>query len=135
MFLEEKLINHPVHISTQSKTSAFIPFCSFGPDLIGKTVEGFQGPVCDQFREKVVNGQVCFEADINQYKEDNENWEKVVRDGFSFIVDTNEEYDARNLIVRSISRDCGNKKKYPSSTFKRTDKEESFSIHLKTISK
>ena len=133
----EELINHPAHISNKRNLTAFIPFCSFGRDLIGKKLDRFQGPVCDQFKEKIVNGQVCFEADMNQYKEVTEDWEKVLQDGFSFIVDTNEEYDALNLMTKPkpVSGDIDNSKKYPSSTFKRTDSEQSFSILLKTISK
>ena len=62
-----RLINHPVHISEKEKLSAFIPFCSFGDDQFEK-VKDFQGSLCSLFREKVVFGQVCYEADINKLR-------------------------------------------------------------------
>ena len=124
-----------MHISTYTNISAFIPFCSFGSNLIGEKLGNFKGPVCDQFREKIVNGQICFEADMNQYKEGSENWEKALRDGFSFIVDTNEEYDVKNLMIKKTSGASEDERSYPSTIFKKAEKGDGFRILLKTISK
>ena len=95
----EELINHPAHISDRNTISAFIPFCSFGfnVDLIGEKLSNFQVPVCSLFRKKIFSGQVCYEADINQFK-----------NKISFIVDTNDEYDVKNLIQRQSSNSLEN---------------------------
>ena len=66
----EELINHPVHISDQTSLGTFIPFCSLGDHIIGRQSGHFQEPVCHLFREKIVRGQLCYEADINKYKVD-----------------------------------------------------------------
>ena len=102
----KEFINHPVHISDKKAPSTFIPFCSFGGS--GKELGNFQDSVCKVFREKIVNGQVCYEADVNQYKKDIVNWEEALQKGFSFIVDTNDEYDVKNLIREKISENNEN---------------------------
>ena len=92
-----RLVNHPVHVSEEEKLSAFIPFCSFEDGIC----EDFQGSLCRIFREKVVSGQVCYEADINQFKNNVHSWKRSLQRGFSFIVDTNEEYDVKNIITNN----------------------------------
>ena len=53
----EGLINHPVHITGNMISSAFIPFCSFGLSMgiFGEELTDFHVPVCRLFREKIVN--------------------------------------------------------------------------------
>ena len=95
----EELINFPVHISNKTNLAAFIPFCSFGQGLIGRELDQFEGGVCDLFRDKVVSGQLCYEAELNQFKKDGDIWEEDLQRGFSFIIDTNEEYDVKNIML------------------------------------
>ena len=45
----------------------------------------------------MVGGQVCYEADLNQFKK-NTNWENSLESGFGFIIDNNEEYDVKHLL-------------------------------------
>ena len=97
------MINHPVHISDNTNSSVFIPFCFFGGFSLGRESGDFQEPVCDLFKRKVVRGQVCYEAEINQFKEKVENWEEALQKGFSFIVDTNDEFDMKNLMEKNSS--------------------------------
>ena len=129
----EELINHPVHISDRTSLAAFIPFCSIGDDLGGKMVGNFSDPVCYLFREKIVNGQVCYEADVNQYKKDIVNWEEALQKGFSFIIDTNDEYNVKNLMERKASSERNEKRK-SHSTYRQTEEDNFFSILLRTIS-
>ena len=105
----EELINHPAHISDRNTISAFIPFCSFGfnVDLIGEKLSNFQVPVCSLFRKKIFSGQVCYEADLNQFK-NKIDWKRALKKGFSFILDTNDEYDVKNLFQRK-SRHLGSR--------------------------
>ena len=77
-----------------------------------------------------MDGQVCYQADVNQYKKDMENIEDVLQ--FNFIVDTNEEYDAFNLLKRT--EDQGKINTRYTSVFKKTATEKRFSVFLKTIS-
>ena len=67
---ELKLINHPVHITGENEISAFIPFCFLcdNIDIIGNPLEGFEIPVCSLFHEKIYGGQICYEADVNQFR-------------------------------------------------------------------
>ena len=127
----EALINHPVHLSSNG-LSAFIPFCFFGDDLsvTGKILGDFKVPTCNLFRETVVGGEVCYEADLNQFKK-NTNWEDSLQGGFGLIIDTNQEYDVKHLLRKKEER-----KEEKNKTFKiLKPSEKKFHIMLKTISK
>ena len=132
------MINHPVHISDEATISAFIPFCTFGDeaDRVGKWFDGFDFPVCSLFRERMVEGQVCYEADINQFKDkDTVNWVAALNRGFGFIVDTNEEYDVKNFYDSlGVSPETMEKTKKSFDVSKRPETEKTFRILLKTIS-
>ena len=132
----EGIINHPVHISDRTTISSFIPFCSLGDDadLVGEMLEGFQTPVCNLFREKVVAGQVCYEADINQFKHQ-VNWVEILTKGFGFLVDTNDEYDVKQSSRKSLDQDTSRKTKKSFDIYKHSQTENAFRILLKTISK
>ena len=128
------MINHPVHISESNTISAFIPFCSvgFNVHLAGKEFSNFQVPVCSLFREKIYSGQVCYEADLNQYKK-KLNWKKVLQEGLSLIIDTNDEFDVKNLLQRKSSPNHENR--FGFNSFKQTEDNNKFVVMLKTISK
>ena len=131
----ESLINHPVHIPDNSVKSAFIPFCSFGSsmELFGEELADFHVPVCRLFREKIVAGQVCYEADLNQFR-DRVNWKEALSAGLHLIIDTNDEYDAKNIMERK-ALELGKKNMGQSFNVFRNEKEEnSFKVLLKTIS-
>ena len=117
-----------------SSSSAFIPFCSFGlfEGILGEESPDFHVPVCRLFREKIVNGQVCYEADLNQYR-DRVNWKEALSSGLSLIIDTNDEYDVKNIMEKN---EPGQKEIGKSfNVFKDDKKDNTFTLMLKTISK
>lgn len=132
----EQLINHPVHISDKTNSSVFIPFCFFGGFSLGRESGGFQEPVCDLFKRKVVRGKVCYEADINQFKGKVENWEEALQKGFSFIVDTNDEFDMKNLMEKNsfISSKADGVRYLTVYHSQQSESEKKVNILLKTIS-
>ena len=131
----EGLINHPVHISDERIISALIPFCSLGlnADPAGKMFGSFQTPVCNLFKEKIVAGQVCYEADINQFKH-GVNWVDILTKGFGFLVDTNDEYDVKKSSRKSPEPETTKKMKNSFDIYKDSETEDTFRILLKTIS-
>ena len=130
----EGLINHPAHISDTNGLSAFIPFCSFGTKLTsGEQLNNFQGQFCSLFTEKIVDGQVCYEADINQFKNKLVPWDKTLQNGLRLIIDTNDEYDVKNILEKKSPIKRENFESF--DPFKNTEDESSFTILLKTISK
>ena len=130
----EKLINHPVHISDDESLTSFIPFCFVGEDLIGRKSAKFKDPVCNVFTEKVVSGRSCYEANLNKYKKEMVNWAEAEQIGLSFIIDTNDEYDVKNLMERESTEEKEELYLY-SSSYKKTNDEEEFEVLLDTISK
>ena len=77
-YLDERLLheasNHPVHILNSKgefSPSSFIPFCIFGDNLtaLGKNIDEFDVTVCNIFEAKVHNDQLCYEVDLDSYKD------------------------------------------------------------------
>ena len=130
------LISHPVHILDETgefSPSAFIPFCSFGGNktLLGRKAKGFQDPVCSAFTRKIVNNQLCYEVDLNRFR-DQVDWKESLQSGLSLVIDTNDEYDVRNLMTED-----GNIKIVEDklNSYCPKNLKDKFSILLKTISK
>ena len=98
-------ILHPVHIinkENSSSQSAFIPFCEIGGNMsaMGVKIDQFSFPVCNSFKETVLNDQLCYEVDLNRFV----NMNTIDRDlelGFTFIMDYNE--DRQVTFDRNIS--------------------------------
>ena len=72
--------------------SAFIPFCEFGGNMssMGVKIDQFNFPVCNSFRAKIYNDQLCYEVDLNKFSIKN-NIENELKLGFAFIMDYNED--------------------------------------------
>ena len=82
-----------------------------------------------------MSGQVCYEVDVSQHRERSANWGDALQRGFSFIIDTNDEYDVKNLLEKKPSERRGNVRYHSDSLYERKEKDNSLSIFLKTISK
>ena len=68
-----EISNHPVHIFNKHgvmSPSAFIPFCGMGGNsrIMGEENPNFDNPVCNSFKPKLRNGQLCYQVDPNDYK-------------------------------------------------------------------
>ena len=72
--------------------SAFIPFCEFGGNMSAMSInkEPFKVPICNSFRDKILNDQLCYEVDLNSFSNKN-NIEKELKSGFIFMMDYNED--------------------------------------------
>ena len=93
--------HHTVHLIDQEERlspSAFIPFCEFGGNLtaMGRNIDQFNIPVqfgipvCNSFKEKILNNQLCYEVDLNKFS-NKENIRNELESGFFFIMDYNED--------------------------------------------
>ena len=102
------MINHPVHIIDDLKNlspSAFIPFCEFGGNLsaMGVKTDHFSIPVCNSFKAKIQNNQLCYEVDLNNYFT-----KDLIKEGLEIglvlVIDLNKDRqvkDLQNEIVQS----------------------------------
>ena len=93
--LLHELSNHPVHIMKDKRnlsSSSFIPYCYFGVESnqFGLEIDGFEFPVCNIFKVKVLNDQLCYEVDINEIIEKDTS-EKDLKAGLTLLVDYNED--------------------------------------------
>ena len=124
-----QVTNHPVHILNVNETfspSAFIPFCAFGEDMkaMGKEIDGFDDPVCNSFKAKIRNDQLCYEVDLEEFK-DKDNIKEQIKSGLVLILDYNEERQSETYKIQ------GKRKK----TRFREIKENDVQIFLDTKSK
>ena len=53
-------------------------------EAMGTEVKGFDIPVCNSFKAKVVHDQLCYEVDLKNY-EKKENRENELRDGLILL--------------------------------------------------
>ena len=123
----QTVTNHPVHIQNNNgelSTSSFIPFCSFGNDLIGAKIKGLDIPVCNIFKMKNHKDQICFETDLQELKNNNTDiLLEQLEIGLTLILDYNEE---RQMDINDISVEKSSVK-----TFHKD--ENSVSLYLNTI--
>ena len=129
----QTLNNHPVHILNTKREvslSSFIPFCSFGDELIGSDIDGFDMKVCDIFKPKLFYDQLCYETDLQEIKDRNSvNVMNQLEMGLTLVLDYNEE---RQLNSLHSTKDSISKKKKFSYNFHNGN---TLSMYLDTISK
>ena len=99
--------------------------------LLGRKVNGFQDPVCSAFTRKIVNNQLCYEVDLNRFR-DQVDWQESLQSGLSLVIDTNDEYDVRKLLTEDGNIKTVKNKLDP---YQKRQLQGKFSILLKTISK
>ena len=104
--------------------SSFIPFCSFGDDkkILGREKSGFPVPVCDSFEAKIRNDQLCYEVDLQKYKDEYKIHEQL-KSGLVLLLDYNLERQSEMYDPKKIN-DFGSK-----------NHENDVHIYLDTISK
>ena len=90
-----KISNHPPHIVDGNdgtlSPSSFIPFCSFAGDwnITGEYNDKLNTTVCNIFKETMVDGLLCYQADVDRFR-DKVDMEKIVTKGLFFVLDYNE---------------------------------------------
>ena len=90
-----KISNHPPHILDKIdgtvSPSSFIPFCSFAGDwnVTGVYTDMFTVPVCNIFEETMLDGQLCYQADLDRFRNMVDK-KKIATEGFVFLLDYNE---------------------------------------------
>ena len=88
------IFNHPVHIVDANLTlapSSFIPFCEFGGNMtaLGVKIDQFDMPVCNSFKPKLLEHQLCYGINIKDYFQ--QPTSNDLKNGLIFILDYNED--------------------------------------------
>ena len=60
---------HPAHLTNSKGLPALIPFCSFEGNMkvLGEYIEGLDFPVCNSFKPKVLDGELCYALNIKSH--------------------------------------------------------------------
>ena len=107
-----EMSHHPPHLITKDgrmMPSAFIPFCSFGTNMevLGQHIANFTPPVCTSFRPTILEGQLCYEIDLNLVLPRNLTTGEGMDKGLMIILDTNKGKTGRiprNLLLSETNK-------------------------------
>ena len=131
----QTLINHPVHILNPEtgslSPSAFIPFCDFAGEMteLGRKIPEFVLPVCTSFTRTYIEGQLCYELEVNKFFNEPRTEQKLRR-GLTLILNYNED---RNLVrIRGMEKKI--KQNLVDNIVSFEESQEAL-IYIKTISK
>ena len=94
---------------------------------MGVKIDEFDVPVCNSFKAKVLNNQLCYEVDLNNFTNKN-NIDKELTLGFNLIMDYNE--DRQVTFDRNISTATN---KNMAVKVVKSDEDDHASIYLDTI--
>ena len=99
---------------------------------VGEKIDQFAIPVCNVFGAKLLNDQVCYQVDLNQFSQRN-NIERELEFGFNFLMDFNE--DRQVTIDESFTLPNPNANEYTMSRYilKLVTDSNQHSIHFNTI--
>ena len=90
-------------------------------------IEHLQLPVCNSFQAMILNDQLCYEVDLNDFSE---NKEHKLQSGFVFIMDYNEDKQVLNDKDDNQNERSGLVRRIVNSNYK-----QKATIHLNTIRK
>ena len=129
--LIHKASNHPVHIINDEKIlspSSFIPFCQFGTEmkLMGVKNTNFTVPICNSFKDYILNDQLCYQVDLNNFESSFSS--KSMKFGLMFLVDNNED---RQFSWKTLNKTVLTDDK--EWQIKEEIAEQTFTIHIGTL--
>ena len=106
--LVQRITNHPLHILDRNgnlNPSAFIPFCGIGRNMtsMGVFIEHFSFPICRSFRATVLNDQLCYELNPNEYI-GQQNLQESLRVGITLVIDNNEDREVTEVSYEKASK-------------------------------
>ena len=75
--------------------SALIPFCEYNGDMLamGEYIENFDFPVCNKFRPTLLDGDLCYQLDVNSIQ----NINATDQPDIIFLLDYNEDRQYNKL--------------------------------------
>ena len=97
--------------------------------LVGRKIPSFDDPVCSLFKERIVKGRLCYSADLNHFRGELD-WKETLQRGVSLVIDTNPEYDMKNLLYPGEKKIVTDKL----NRYNNIAGENEFSILIETIS-
>ena len=103
--------------------TALIPFCDLGGNLsaMGVKIDQFDVSVCNSFKEKLVEDQLCYEVDPNLY---------IYKDKFDMVlvIDYNED---RQIYLDDETKEA--RKVQTESPFRDENSKNDYFVYLETI--
>ena len=76
---------------------------------MGRQIIGFHDPVCDSFEAKVRNDQLCYEVDLEKYK-DKHKIKEQLKSGLVLLLDYNLERQSEMYNPKKVHKDSSENK-------------------------
>ena len=95
---------------------------------MGIKIDHFDVPVCNSFQAKIMNDQLCYEVDLNEYYDEN-NVVNQLKLGFNFLMDYNEDRQV------TINQNITEKKVGLAKSVSSSDENQHAFVYLNTIGK
>ena len=70
---------------------------------MGREMNGFDDPVCDSFEAKIRNDQLCYEVDLEKYKDTNKIKEQL-KSGLVLLLDYNLERQSEFYNPKKVNK-------------------------------
>ena len=101
----QRVTNHPVHIVDEEgnlSPTALIPFCDFGNNMsaLGVKIDQFSVPVCNSFKPKIVNDQLCYEMNPSIYMMNDEKANQKLQTGIMLLLSSNEDRQINPILTK-----------------------------------
>ena len=96
--------------------------------VMGMKMDQFELPVCNKFKRKIVRGRLCFQVDVNDFKDQVED-KKIIENGLMLVMYYNEDKMIRDNIYevdKPLSNDL-------SELHKKHDEEHEAMIYIETL--
>ena len=95
---------------------------------MGVKIDQFDVPVCNAFKAKIFNDQLCYEVDLKKFSDEN-NTRKEFKLGFSFLLDYNEDRQV------ALDQEVNNLEFGLTNSFGESDQNKHAFVYLDTIGK
>ena len=111
--------------------SAFVPFCAFGTELLGPTVQNMSTPVCNIFDPTVVEGRLCYQTNVEKLTTQHDSHGK--KSGLILFIDTNKEKSIKISKRQKAARKSSLKRIGIGNDL--SSSENQVSIHIETLAR
>ena len=98
--------------------------------VVGVKLDQFDDPVCNSFKAKINNDQLCYEVDLNRFS-NKSNIAEELESGFYFLMDYNE--DRQVTRQSTVAGDSGEERSGMGANLLESDKNQHAFIYLDTI--
>ena len=94
--------------------------------VMGEKIDQFDWPVCNKFKPKMLEGQLCYQVDVNEFK-DQVDGQKAIKHGMLIMMDYNQDKSITDVHLNGpLANDLH-------ETLSEEDKKHGAKIYIETL--